>query len=297
MEALQAHGSGMQGAEQGLDPGVADFLNTLNDGVYLQDTRGYVLFVNRVMEQWFGIPFHHFQGRHITDFFAVEAGIPFETDVEKDTAGKPAPPRRLEMVTADGDPLTVQVDIHPVYKDGTVVCLQGVCRDLTGPMDGGEVHALKKTCEGLEEKLRSRSRELEDVHIALTVLMGKRAEERAELEESILFNIKKVAEPYLEKLKQSGLTRQQYAYVSILESNLGKVAASFSRQLSSNSLRLTPTEILVADLIREGKGNKEIAALLGVSARTIGSHRESIRGKLGLKHRKADLRTYLLSFR
>ncbi len=57
----------------------------------------------------------------------------------------------------------------------------------------------------------------------------------------------------------------------------------------------TPTEIRVANLIREGKTIKEIAGILGVSENAINHHRQNIRNKLGLNKQKVNLRTHLLS--
>jgi DNA-binding CsgD family transcriptional regulator len=83
--------------------------------------------------------------------------------------------------------------------------------------------------------------------------------------------------------------------VGILESNLGDIVSPFVTKLSSRYLNLTPTEIQVASLIRDGRTTKEIGALLHLSANTIMSHRYHIRGKLGLKNKKVNLRSYLQS--
>jgi DNA-binding CsgD family transcriptional regulator len=51
----------------------------------------------------------------------------------------------------------------------------------------------------------------------------------------------------------------------------------------------------VANLVREGKTNKEIAELLLLSKNTILFHRHNIRTKLGLRNNKKNLRSHLLS--
>jgi DNA-binding CsgD family transcriptional regulator len=54
-------------------------------------------------------------------------------------------------------------------------------------------------------------------------------------------------------------------------------------------------EIRVADLIQQGSSSKEIAALLGLSLRTIESHRKNIRTRLGIANKNENLRAFLLS--
>jgi DNA-binding CsgD family transcriptional regulator len=54
-------------------------------------------------------------------------------------------------------------------------------------------------------------------------------------------------------------------------------------------------EIKIVNFIKEGRTTKEIAELFHISARTIEVHRDNIRGKIGLKSRKVNLRSYLLS--
>ncbi|MBU0987152.1 MAG: helix-turn-helix transcriptional regulator, partial [Proteobacteria bacterium] len=60
-------------------------------------------------------------------------------------------------------------------------------------------------------------------------------------------------------------------------------------------LDLTPSEIQIANLIKHGYASKKIAKLMNISARTVDSHRKNIRKKFGLDHKKANLRSHLLT--
>jgi DNA-binding NarL/FixJ family response regulator len=57
--------------------------------------------------------------------------------------------------------------------------------------------------------------------------------------------------------------------------------------------RTTPRETEILRFLAEGKGNKEIAALLGISVRTVETHRSKIMLKLGL-HSLAELIYYAM---
>jgi hypothetical protein len=149
----------------------------------------------------------------------------------------------------------------------------------------------------IEEKLQSEARNLEEANVALKVLLKRRDEDRTELEDRVLLNIKGSVTPYLEKLKRTRLDESQKAYVAILESSLDQITSPFLHKLSFGFSNFTPTEIQVANLLKQGKTNKEIGELLNSSSRTIAFHRGNIRTKLALKNKKTNLKSYLLSLR
>ena len=146
-----------------------------------------------------------------------------------------------------------------------------------------------------EEELRLKSINLEEANTALKVLLKRGEQDRSELEDKVLSNIKELALPYVEKLRNTGLDDKQKTLLEILESNLNDIVSPFLKKLSSQYLNLTPTEIQVANLIREGKSTKEIAEVLTISERAIEFHRNNIRDKLGLKKSKTNLRSYLMT--
>jgi DNA-binding NarL/FixJ family response regulator len=65
-------------------------------------------------------------------------------------------------------------------------------------------------------------------------------------------------------------------------------------RLNKKAARLTSREMEVLQLIAEGKANKETAAELGISIKTVEKHREKVMGKLDL-HDTAGLTRYAIS--
>ena len=183
-------------------------------------------------------------------------------------------------------------DIYAVpikNESGDVVRLVQISRNVT------RQKLAEKALKEREQELKIKATSLADLNTALRVLLEKKDEDRVELEEKIMFNMKELVIPFIGKLKKTALTSKQAAYVEVVESNLSDVISPFSRTLSAKFLSLTPTEIQVASMVREGKTSQEIAEVLNLSRRTIESHRDSIRKKLGLKKKKANLRSHLLS--
>jgi DNA-binding CsgD family transcriptional regulator len=153
----------------------------------------------------------------------------------------------------------------------------------------------EKTIRSREEELKVRIDTLEEANSALRVLLTQKDEDKKEIEERVVSNVRELVLPFLHNLKQSKLDLQQSANLHILEANLNSIISPFSRTLSTKYLSLTPQEIQIANLIKEGKNNRETAELMNLSRRTVESHRENMRRKMGLKHKRANLRAHLLS--
>ncbi len=147
----------------------------------------------------------------------------------------------------------------------------------------------------VEDELKVKTKDLEELNSALKVLLKKRDEDKLELEEKIVGNMKELILPYLQKIKDANLGKREKTYLEIVEANLDAIISPFVRNLSSKFIHLTPTEIQVANFIKLGKTSKEIGALNNLSSKTIEFHRDNIRAKLGIKNKKINLRTHLLS--
>ena len=193
-----------------------------------------------------------------------------------------------QVITKDGVIRDVSIKANLFEINGKRF-IQGIFRDIT------ERKQFEKKLQSREVELEEQANNLHEVNTALKVLLKQRAEDKNELEEKVLSNVQQLVVPYLQRLKNSVLDSNQRTMINVLASNLDNIVSSFTSNLSLKSAGLTPMEIRTADLVKEGKTNKEIGDILCLSANTVKFHRYNLRTKLGLKNKKINLRSHLLS--
>ncbi|MBT8489708.1 MAG: PAS domain-containing protein [Deltaproteobacteria bacterium] len=160
-----------------------------------------------------------------------------------------------------------------------------------------EERVLERTAE-LQERNREleiKTRSLMETNTALGVLFEQVEKNRQDLQWDVLCNVKQLILPYIEKLKACRTDNDRDTCLQVLETNLNNIISPFLRQMTLTHYKLTPKELHVATLVKEGKTNKDIANLLHLSVRSVEFHRDNIRNKLGLKNKKANLQSFLLS--
>ena len=262
--------------------------NSVSDAIFILDKENRIMRLNRSAANLRNMKPEDAVGQ---SFYKLMHGIDRQPDYY------PGPgdlvtgtPHRIEAKGILGD--IFKLTLMPlVNESGEIVGTVCTARDITDQKRAGEV--LRKR----ERELKVKSRNLEEANIALKVLLKHKDEHKEELEERVLDNVRKLVLPYVENLKNGRLDVKQAAYVEIMETNLNEIISPSSKNLSSAYFNLTPREIQVADLIKGGKTNKDIAELLNVSLRAIEFYRENIRRKLGLTHKKLNLKSHLLAYK
>ncbi len=259
------------------------------DPIVVYDMEGKATYVNPTFVETFGWSSEELLGERI-DFVPEESWPETRTAIARMLRGKRIQSFETRRLTKDEKILDIQLSSSVFYdRDGNRVGNIVILRDVTLRKQAED--ALRKR----EAELAAQSRHLEEVNAALNVLLKRREEDKVDLEERVLANVKELVLPYVEKLKSSSSYSEQMTLVGILESNIKEIVSPFVTKLSSRFLSLTPTEIQVASLIRDGKSSKEIAALINASENTVRSHRFHIRSKLGIKHKKVNMMSYLKS--
>ena len=149
-----------------------------------------------------------------------------------------------------------------------------------------------RTIQG-RNRLADERRELEEKNVALNEVMASIEEEKMELKNRIADGLDISIMPILGRLvnKNGTLNRGQLGLLKKSLENLASKHGGISRKIS----RLTSRESEICDLIKDGATNKTISLRLAISIATVKKHRESIRRKLGLRHKGINLATYLLN--
>ena len=146
-----------------------------------------------------------------------------------------------------------------------------------------------------EKALWLEKQKLEDANTALKVLLQQREKDQRQMEADVLENVRRMVTPLVERLRRMPLPVRAQKILASLEQRLEELTQPFLRRLSNAESVLTPQEIEVAALIREGRRSKEIAALMNLSLTTINFHRRNLRRKLNLRNSRINLHTYLIS--
>jgi PAS domain S-box-containing protein len=258
-------------------------LGTAMDGFWLVDTQGHLLEVNEAYCRMSGYSEQELLTMSISDLDAAELPVETASHIQKVISEGED---RFESVHRRKDGSTFNVEVSVQFKPIEGGRIVGFMRDIT---------ARRKTEKNLresEERLRVRSQELEEMNSALKVLLKQREQDKKEIEEKVQTNVKQLVLPYIEKLKKRKLG-EDAAYLNIIEANLHGVISSLATTTSVKLYRLTPQELLVANLIKDGRQDKDISEMLSSSINTIKAHRRNIRKKLGLTKEKTNLRTFL----
>ncbi len=261
-------------------------MDASSDAAQLLDLKGNIIAANKITAKRFKVPLDELLGKCIYDYLPPQ--------IAKKREGKVAQVINTKKPSRFEDSLgrfILQNTMYPVLNSkGKVVQLAIYSRDIS--QEKKNTQSLKKR----EKELESRTRSLEEANTAFSILLRRREEDRTHFESSVISNISTLINPYIEKLKNTPLDALQTNHLNVIETNLEQIISPFVRDIGSRVLDLTPMEIRVANLVKEGKSNIEIAEKLSVSKNTILTHRFNLRRKLGIKNKKINLRAYLLSF-
>jgi len=147
----------------------------------------------------------------------------------------------------------------------------------------------------LQELLRQEKSHRREMYVTLKNVMRAFEKERGGIETGISHRIETLLLPTIDKIKRESSADVRNTYLDVMRDQLVNLTRGFSKELDGRFLRLTRTEMKICKFIRTGLSSKEIAQAVNISFETVQAHRRNIRDKLGLRGRKINLHTLLMS--
>jgi DNA-binding CsgD family transcriptional regulator len=275
-----------------------EIIDFLPDATFVIDNRGVVVAWNRAIEKMTGVSAAEMVGKGNFVYAVPFYGKPRPILVDMVENKNPQLRKHYDVKVIDKNTLHAVAFVASAYG-GKGAYLSGLAAPLYDKEGNymGAVESIRDISDQkqVEETLRQRTNMLEETITALKVLLRESAEAKEELEEKVLANVKELIFPFIIELESTLNEKSQKVYLDTIKKNLSEITSSFTKKLSSLYDGLTPREIQIADFIRQGKSNKEMAYLLKISVSSVDFHRRNLRKKLGIKGKKINLHSFLLS--
>lgn len=289
-------------------------LEQIAEGLAIVDLQDRLLFVNQFFALMHGYQPDELLGRHVAVLYPAEEFLSAAA-ANEETRRSGMFSGELVHRVKDGTSLPV-FSASSLIRDeqGSPVGMAMIVRDISQFKISEEIaaHSLEKSHQrtlDLEQQLRETAEQLEDSQSeqedyttlleqhneALNLVIGEIESKTRERERDVHRSLSANVLPIIDQLKSERLPDPVRLLLISLEFNLKSLFAAPPRAFSQETLRLTPQETRLCELIRSGLTSKQIADAMGISSATVVTHRANIRKKLGLVGSDNNLATYLRS--
>jgi PAS domain S-box-containing protein len=204
----------------------------------------------------------------------------------------------LTLCRTDGTHFDAHIDCLHVKEDDRLEMLRIAIIDITEHKKAENIllETQKEVITLQQQLLAESEKESKEINIAFNVLLKNQQTDKHEIQCAVSDLANMTILPFLKKLQNLSANSHQADLLNMLETNLDQLIKTYGRAntLSSAYLLLTPVEIQVASMIKQGQSTKTIGKTLRIESNTVSTHRKHIRKKLNLD-RTTNLYSYLMS--
>ena len=143
--------------------------------------------------------------------------------------------------------------------------------------------------------LQRQTAELERKNIALREVLSQIESQKNEIRRQARAYIETFIQPYLHNLGTGGLSEHELAGLEQVRQALQGLFSAESQPMPPSLGALSPREIEICGLLRNGLTTKQISSFLHITEKTVERHRNTIRKKLGINGKKVNLTSHLRS--
>jgi two-component system sensor histidine kinase UhpB len=276
-----------EGALQESEKRFALFMRHLPGLAYIKDEQGKILYINEYIEKAYGWKIKEVLGKTDFDLWPQEVAYKLR-EGDQQVILKRKVVESIDEIERDGEIITYLSYKFPIIRKGSAILLGVISVDITKRKQAEDL--LKQTTEQLKIEREA----LERKNIALREILNQIEAEKNTIKQQIVTNVEQAIIPTLMRMKEASHPSQTRNF-ELLERELREIVSPFLDTLKNKYAKLSPRELEVCRLIKNGMTSKEIAEAMNLSLLTIHKYRELIRKKLGLANRDTNLQTYLQS--
>jgi DNA-binding CsgD family transcriptional regulator len=143
------------------------------------------------------------------------------------------------------------------------------------------------------KRIKEQAEELEVKNTALKEILFQIRKEREDFITTVSRTSGTFIQPLIYELEGTVLNQRQNAILNQLKMQIEALFSEQGNNMEQFADILTPRELEICALVKNGESTKEIAALLGIAPQTVERHRNTIRKKLGINKKGINLINYL----
>lgn len=263
--------------------------DSIQDGISILDRNLNILGTNSAMEEWYSFK-KPFIGKKCFQVYHNRKSPCRNCPTIEAINNKKSNVNIIKYKTPQNPEGWHELFAFPLFDDqNNVAGIIEYVRDIT------RTKKIQHISEKLKKRLHLQNQTLQEQDTALKVLFREKEKEEKRIAENMISNITVFIKPILEELKTKLKKSTEMKQLEQIEYYLDKVTEPLALKLSPELYNMTPKEMQVASLIREGKTTREISEITGSSLKAIDFHRLNIRKKLGLTNKNINLQSFLLN--
>jgi len=218
------------------------------------------------------------------------AGTACETDncpLTRILAGEDRVEYEVEKQHSDGGKIPCLLIATPFRDQGGK--LIGIIEDFR---DLSDLRLAEQNLDLRARKLEVQQALLSEKEVALHQVLQHVDASKRRLERHILSNVNKIVIPLLKNARDKADDPLKQ-HLKLIEDSLKDITSPLVDEQDQRYTSLTPREIEICNMIKQGLRSKEIARIFNTSEGTVEQQRKRIRKKLGLKGTSENLTSYL----
>ncbi len=282
-----------------------DLVEQAGIAIMMVNLKGHIFYNNETLASLFGYSMEELRDKPLLDLVHPDEREKFLT---MQSCRKRESQSRFQYefrgIRKDGSEVYISVNGTTLSENGKIIGCRSYLADITKQKKAE--FALKEYNTSLEFQVRKRTRQLHESvqnlekereallqkNIALEEVLNQIEDVKKRMAHQIQTNLSRQAMPILNILERKACD-ESAGDIRLLRKCLDEAASPFVSAVDLRFPLLTPREIGICNMIRNGLSSKEIAEVFKISPQTVFKQRKIIRKKLGISGKNFNLEAYI----